>query len=153
MLPFSFDNAETRVVSRHFGVSSVPSNNIYEIEDHPAVSSWRINVDGSVSIISAGVFASSNSSPCMNLEMCITIMSPKSQPQICTFQEWVSRLPKNRVVYAVSLLRDANFQHGIILQSVRKKSVFLLESVVRIGIFHTRTMDLPKLSFVNWLAI
>ncbi|KAL8785649.1 MAG: hypothetical protein Q9195_008546 [Heterodermia aff. obscurata] len=153
MLPFSFDNAETRVVSRHFGVSSVPNNIIYEIDDHPAASSWRINVDGSVSIISAGILASSNISTGMNLKMCITIMSPKSEPQICSFQEWVSRLPKNRVVYAVSLLRDANFQHGIILQSVSKKTVFLLESVVRIDIFHTRTMDFPKTSFVNWLAI
>ena len=149
MLPFAHDTAQTRTVSRHIGV---PHNIQYEAEDHPAVSSWRVNLDGSVTIRRVGILASNKDSENQNLRMVICIMSPKSKPQQCNFDDWVSQLPKNQSVYAVSLLRDSNFQHGIILQGI-KMVRFFKQHMVRVGIFFTRAMNFPKVSYVDWLAI
>ena len=153
MLPFGFDNAETRVVSRHFGVSGLSSDVIYEVENHRAVYSWEINLDGSVSISHAGILASSKSSKNSNLEMCFSIMSPRSITQKCTIKDLVSKLPKARVIYAVSLLKDGKFQYGIILRRINKKILLLKEKVVRIGIFFTEILEFPPVSYVDWLAI
>lgn len=147
MLPFSGDTFEYK-----WEMPSMENYVVNETENHPAVSSWRINLDGSVNIRFAGIFASSKSPTRMNLEM-LAMITPKTMPAANTFQEWISHLPKNSTVYAVSLLRDANFHHGIILLRINNKMMCLLESVVRVGVFQTQIRDFPESSFVNWLAI
>ena len=121
-------------------------------QDHPSVESWKIDINGSVRIKRAGIFAASTNMNAAELWMTIYIMKNGSEACTCDFYSWVSQLPEGQCIYAVSLLRDSNYHHGLILQGY-KKAWLVTQRLVRVGVYFTNNRDLPRSSRVDWVVI
>ena len=131
-------------------IIAVPPHIQYECEDHPAVESWEIDVHGSLHMKRAGILASSTGSYAGELWM--TIHIPVSENFDGHFSDLVSRLPKGECIYAVSLLGNLNFHHGIILQGP-KTARLVKQRLVQIGIYYLRNRDRPPTSEVSWVVV
>lgn len=146
MMPFS---AQVGWLARIVGV---PAHIELACEDHPSVALWKIDINGSVRIKRAGIFASSTNLNAVELWMTIYIMRRGSEAVTCDFYKWVSELPEDQCIYAISLLRDSNYHHGLILQGY-KKAWLMTQRLVRVGIYYTDNRDLPPTSRVDRVVI
>ena len=134
MMPFSATNGW---FSRILGV---PGSNRYTSEDHPAVKTWKIKQDGSVNIRQVGIVASTENANANEFIMSFHI------------SDQVKDLPKGACLYAVSLLRDAHRQYGLILEGYRKPW-FSAQRLVKVCtfVFNGET-DLPPTTSVDWVV-
>ncbi len=145
MMPFSATNGW---FSR---INAIPIHHNYRPEDHAAVKTWTIKQDGCVVIKWAGIVASTQTPNSNESPMVIDIMKRGVAAQNCRFGDWAKNLPEGVCAFAVSLLRDSELEHGLILQGYRKMW-FTTQRLVKVGAFILPGADLPPSTAVDWVV-
>lgn len=119
--------------------------------DHPSVSTWIINVDGSVSIGSAGILASSRERSPKEIIVSINHFT-QAYYKTCGLNEWLDSMPDEYDIWAISMYRDAAFHHGLILAG--KKSQSPCSRLWRVGAFNTsENPTMSNSTIVNWTVV
>ncbi|POS70689.1 hypothetical protein DHEL01_v210919 [Diaporthe helianthi] len=157
MLPFAEDTIHAD--SFDFAVHKVL------LVDHPTVCQWEIHHDGTVSISSAGIFASSQqrgfSGGGATMEVSnwlswvdVDDMDSDDRKHLTT-ADWPAQirlLAKTGCVYAVALWSELGGHTGILLQRVRAASSDGAEILVKIGNYRAGS-GMPAGQAVNWLVL
>ena len=115
MMPFTEESGW----SRH--MLAVPVSYWHLSEDHPAVQTWFIRQDGSVSIKQAGILASTEDG--LDNESVLRVFHT-DEGNASRFIDWANELPKGMCMFAVSLLRTSGWQQGLVVRGHRKHFLF-----------------------------
>jgi len=147
-----------------------------EHQDHPSVSTWTLEPDGSVGIQAVGIVASSIAQSPLDAatdkKLDATIMGPDSDspcctiaPQVVDLQQWLRTFRPGIYLFAVSLCYGgpSGLDWGIILQRVappyRRQvlddpEIAGLQVLVKIGIYIlSQPIEMPDSQKVNWLVL
>lgn len=144
MLPFSAPKGWT--TSR----AGFPEKHGLRQVDHPSVAGWIINLDGSVSIRSAGILASTHERHRDGIVVTISIPQWYDN-KVCNINEWMDGVSSKYDVWAISMFTDA-VHHGLILSGL--KSPTSKGKLWKIGRFWVIDIpDMPKTTEVNWTVV
>ena len=116
-------------------------------EDHPAVQTWVIREDGSVSIKQAGILASTEDG--LDNESVSRVFH---SDQSIRFIDWVNDLPKGMCMFAVSLLRNTGWQQGLVVRGYRKHFYSPTQRLMKVGNFVISGTDFPPITKVDWMV-
>lgn len=146
-----------------------------EHQDHPSVSTWTLDSDGSVGMQEVGIVASSIAQSPMDAaqdeKLLATIMAPDSNsrctivPQNVDLQQWLRTFRPGVNLYAVSLCYGGplGLDWGIILQQVAPPyhrhdlddpKIASLQVLMKIGAYIlSKPTEMPKSQKVSWLVL
>ena len=131
------------------GMLTVPFKYGHLSEDHPAVQTWVIRQDGSVSIKQAGILASTEDG--LDNESVLRVFHSDRGKSI-RFIDWANELPKGMCMFAVSLLRTSGWQQGLVVCGYRKHSFSPAQRLMKVANFITTGSDFPPITKVNWIV-
>ena len=119
-------------------------------EDHPAVQTWVIQQDGSVSIEQAGILASTEDG--LDNESVLRVFGYDRGKPI-RFIDWVNdlpKVPKGMLMFAVSSLRNCGRQQGLVVRGCREHFHPPAQHLMKVGNFIISEPDFPPTTKVNW---
>ncbi|CAI6291710.1 unnamed protein product [Periconia digitata] len=148
MLPFATGHSSRSVGS--------PINNFTrdDNEDHPDVSAWELQQDGTVRITRAGVLTASDyryNDP-QHTARVMDCRQERSSLEEVRLSEWLEQQPETHARFAVAVARDRLTLHGIILEGPRSTSAGT-QRLLKTGIFTMPTLLFPRSSRVDWIVV
>ena len=129
---------------------AMPATYGYTSDDHPAVNTWTIQLDGSVEIRQAGILASTDID--RSDESYLRVFDSKKDGTPVRFIDLVNNLPKGMCMFAVSLFKSSGWQKGVLLRGHRKHLFSSILRLVKSGTFVIPDFVFPPTTTVNWLA-
>jgi len=139
-------------------IEGIPDFARISSKDHPAVRTWTINADTSVTMKQAGIIAASDRTYSGKIVSTVMIGNIGKKVNKEYFdgdiRDWFQQIDKCLSTYAVMLFEDALYQFGIILQGHQKQfSLTSTKRLVKTGTFFTHLQPTPEAEDVNWVVL
>lgn len=157
LLPFSRAQGWSCGGPRGYELQSI------DMQDHSAVSSWKIYQDGTVKVPFAGVAISSEERLLSRkidgyLSWAVIISTtPKEigRGMSChtnDMQKKLCELAGDSPIFAVALYEECHYQHGILLQKL-PYAIHGMDYLVKVGNYFTDELMMPPSRETNWVVL